>query len=257
MAGFGFAGFQLGHFQRQAGLGDGGAALLRQLRPGVGAFMAFGAGERGFEQALRQLHGLRQRARRGRGQAGDLLQREAGHAPFVFGGDFLRVGQVEPGLRLAAVGDGGVAHFKVLARRFQLLAHGGLEGARQLQAVVRGQHVEIRLRQARDQLLGGGLPLHFGQRHLALALRGGDAVGRAVQRLAGVEVETALGETAGVVDGAQVHIQMRARNVAAQPRLRQQPRARLPRPGARRLQLRLGGLQGGVVLARGIVQGHE
>ena len=122
---------------------------------------------------------------------------------------------------------------------------------------MRGQHVEIRLRQARDQLLGGSLPLHFGQRHLALALRGGDAVGRAVQRLAGVEVETALGETAGVVDGAQVHIQMRARDVAAQPRLRQQPRARLPRPGARRLQLRLGGLQGGVVLARGIVQGHE
>jgi hypothetical protein len=96
----------------------------------------------------------------------------------LLGGNFLRQHQVEAGLRLARVGDGGGADLEVALGGGQLLGHGGLLGLHEGQRVLRGQHIEIGLRGAHDQVLLGRVQLGLGDVDRQLGL----LVGR---RLAG------------------------------------------------------------------------
>ena len=93
-------------------------------------------------------------------------------AQVVLGGDLLRQHQVEARLRLARVGDGGGADLEVALGRGQLLGRSPpCARASKAERVLRGQHVEVGLRHADDQVLAGGRQLVFGQVALALALR--------------------------------------------------------------------------------------
>jgi hypothetical protein len=66
-------------------------------------------------------------------------------------------GQVEAGLRFARVGDGGGADLEIALGRGQLLGMAALL-ALGGQRVLRGQHVEVGLGHAHDQVLLGGSP---------------------------------------------------------------------------------------------------
>jgi hypothetical protein len=96
-------GFQPGDVQRHARLHHAGMLLGGLGDPGVHV------GRLG----RRQHDGLGQRQRVDAGLAHQLLQRQGLDAQVVLAGDLLRAGQVEPRLRLAAVGDGGVPTSKL------------------------------------------------------------------------------------------------------------------------------------------------
>jgi len=71
--------------------------------------------------------------------------------------------EVGAGLRLARVGDRGVADLEVALGRGQLLGDGLAVALHRLQGVGRGQHVEVGLRHAHDQVLVGLCELRLGQ----------------------------------------------------------------------------------------------
>ena len=134
-------------------------------------------------------HQRRQGQRQGQGAglgtclAGQLVKGQALDAQIVLGGNFLRGGQVEAGLRLPAVGDGGGAHFKIALGRGQLLAHRLFLGLDEGHVVLRGQHIKVSLGDPHNQVLLGRGQLGIGQVNLFEALGIGDLVGRAVQGL--------------------------------------------------------------------------
>ena len=177
VAGFGLAGFQLGHVQRQAGLAHQGLLVFGLLHPRGDA----GGLQRG------QLHRLGQGLGLQRAFAYQLLQRQAFDLQVVGCGNLLRIHQIMAGLGLAGVGDGGGANIEVALGKFQLFLHGALLGLHGGQRVLGGQHIKVALAHAHQQVLRGGVQLGAGQLHIALALAVGDGVGRAEQRLAGLD----------------------------------------------------------------------
>ncbi len=87
--------------------------------------------------------------------ADELVQRDLGHQQVVLRGDLLRVRQVGARLGFAGVGDGGVADLEVALGRCQLFGDRLAVALHRLQRVGRGQHVEVGLRHAHDQVLVG------------------------------------------------------------------------------------------------------
>ncbi|MNQ06806.1 hypothetical protein D3C85_195720 [compost metagenome] len=223
--------------------------LVGLRHPGVDV-----GGLRGRQHDRRgQRHGHAARA------ADQLVEHHLLDLQVVLGGDLLGNHEVVAGLGLARVGDGGSADLEVALGRGQLLGHGHLLRAHQGQAVLAGEHVEVGLAHAHDEvLLGDGEHRlrHFG---LALALLVGGPVGGAVQRLRGVDAhvlrgEVARGAAAAAGAGQGVDVQVAAVHARGEPDGRQD--AGLGLRGARQVGLVLGprALVGGVEAARGIVE---
>jgi hypothetical protein len=124
-----------------------------------------------------QAHRRRQRFGLHVAAAHQLVQRDALGAQVVLGGQFLRGRNVEAGLGLARVGDGRGAHLEVALRRRQLFADAGAVGTCCRQGVLRGQHVEVGLRDLDDQVLLGRLQVGLRDLELTLGLVDRHAVG--------------------------------------------------------------------------------
>ena len=118
----------------------------------------------------------------GGGPADQLGEEGAPHLEVVLERDLLRAGQVQARLRLLLVGDGRGADLEVAARRSELLADRLLLRPHHREAVLGGQHVEVGLRHAQDQVLAGLGELGLGDLHRQLGLAHHLAVGRPVHR---------------------------------------------------------------------------
>jgi hypothetical protein len=155
-----------------------------------------------------QHHRRGQRQRRAAGAPDQLVERDLLDLQVVLGRDLLRDHQVVAGLRLARVGDGGGADFEVALGEGELLGHRGLLRAHQRQRVLLGQHVEVALAHAHDQVLLGRGEHGLRDFGLALALLVGGPGGGPVERLRGVDADALRVEVA------------RAPSPAARPRSR-------------------------------------
>ncbi len=173
MAGLRLLGFKLGHVQRDLGLLNHRVGGLRLRHPGIHVI----GHQRRQAQGLGQYFGLCI------GLAHQLIQRQFLDAQVIVGGDFLGRAEVKTGLRLAGVGDGGGAHFKIAFGGGQLLSHGRLLRLDEVQTVLRAQDVEVGLADANNQVLVGGQELCLGQIHLQHALLIRRLVGWSVERL--------------------------------------------------------------------------
>jgi hypothetical protein len=114
-------------------------------------------------------------------------------------------GQVEAGLRFARVGDGGGADLEIALGRGQLLGDTALLKRLGAQRVLRGQHVEIGLRHAHDQVLLGGFEVGLGhvQRPPGLLQRG--AVAAVEQRVPALHADRGIAVAdAGTGDGVDL-----------------------------------------------------
>ena len=112
-----------------------------------------------------------------------MVERNLLDAQVVVGGDLLGHHEVVLGLRIARVGDGCGADFKVALGRCQLFGHRRLLRLDEGQVVLRRQHIEVGLADAHDQVLVGAGQLGLGQVHLLDALLVAGPVGGTVQRL--------------------------------------------------------------------------
>ena len=115
--------------------------------------------------------------------ADDQLQRTLFDFQIVLGCNLLCAGQVVARLGFMRVGDGGGADLEITLGLFQLFGNGGFLRADQGQTVLRGQHIEIGLCHARDQVLRRLREHRFGLCHLELGLLVGGPVLRPVDRL--------------------------------------------------------------------------
>ena len=189
------------------------------------------------------------------GPAHQLVQRELLDAQVVFGSDLLGHHQIEAGLRFARVGHGGGADFEVALGRRELLGHGGFLGAHKGQRVGGGEHVEVGLCGAHDQVLLGQGERGLGHVHRQQGLVVGELVDGAVQRLAGRERDVLA--VAAWCPVPAVDLASRPAGGRAQAHFGQQ--AGLGLVGAEEvgLVLRARRQEGGVKAASGFVQLHQ
>ena len=116
-----------------------------------------------------------------------MIKGDLAHPQIVFGGYLLGGDQVKPGLGFAGVGDGRGADFKIAFGKGQLLVDRFLLRPHKCQRVLRGQHVEVRLAGANDQVLRRRFELCPGQINLLESLFITGPVAGPVQRLAGAQ----------------------------------------------------------------------
>jgi hypothetical protein len=119
-----------------------------------------------------------------------LFQRQKLDAQIILGRDLLGAHQVKTRLRLARIGDGGSANFKIALGKGQLLIHGRLLRPHGGKRVLRRQHVEIGLTHAHQQILRGAIELYPRQIDAALALLVGNGIGRTKQGLRSADGQT-------------------------------------------------------------------
>ena len=166
-------------------------------------------------QGQRQAHGQGRSIR----LAHELVQGQLFDLQVIATGNFLGNHQVKAGLRLACVGDGGGADFKIPLGGRQLLRNSCLLRQHKGQAVLRRQHIKITGAHFNNQILFSGQQLLFNHRDLPPALVKGDLVDGTIERPGGAQggtlgvVKTLLGLGQGVVDGAQRRIRTHADGV--------------------------------------------
>ena len=100
-----------------------------------------------------QRDGHGQRLGRNAAAPHQLVQRYAFGAQVVFSGQLLRSGEVKTRLCFAGIGDGGRTDFKVALGGRQLFRDGLFTGQCRAIGVLRGQHIEVGLRQTNDEVL--------------------------------------------------------------------------------------------------------
>ena len=197
------------------------AAAQRLLHPrpdvrGLGRHQAHRAGQPGQRPGI---------------LAGDRRQRPVLHLQVVKTRHLLRVGQVEAGLRVVGVGDGGGADHEVALGLGQLLGDRALLGADELQVGLRQQHVEVALRHPQHQVLCRSVELNLARQRLQLALLVDLAVDRPEQRLGQLHPEPARAEVAlpaGKERGpGKLRVEIVVVQVGVGAQLRQQPGATL------------------------------
>ena len=113
-------------------------------------------------------HGHRLRVQTG--AANDALERQAFDVEVVLGREFLRCGEVETGLRLARVSDGGGADLEIALGRCELLGDRLFPGLYRSERVGGCQHIEIGLGNPNDQVLLDRQQLRSRQLDAALGL---------------------------------------------------------------------------------------
>ena len=206
-------------------------------------------------QRRRQHDRRSQRRRRAARSPDQLVEHDLLHLQVVLGSDLLRDDQVVAGLRFARVGDGRGADFEVALGRCELLGDGHLLRPHQRQAVLAGQHVEIRLAHAHDQvLIGGG---EHGLRDIGLpqALFVGGPVGRPVDRLRCVDanvLRVVVASHRALRAGQHVDAEIGAACPCRQPHRRQDAGLGLCRARQAGVVLRTCTLVGCVVAACGV-----
>ncbi len=189
------------------------------------------------------------------GRAGQRVQRDLAHPQVVLGGNFLGQHQVKPGLRLAAVGDGGGADLEIAFGKGQLLVGGGFLGPHKQQAVLRGQHVKVGLADAHQQVLLGHLQLRLGRVHALQALAVQRHVGGPVQRLRHAHAGAAAGVLAvATLAIGEAHFLVHPRDAGGQVGAGQHVGLGLRGTEQVGVVLRLGAEVGGVVGAGRFVQ---
>lgn len=120
--------------------------------------------------------------------ADDHAQHVALDLEIVLARQFLRADQIETRLRFMGIGDRRSTDLEIPLRLLQLLRDGLLAGAHRRQILLRVQHVEIRLRDAQDQILRGLRENRLGLRDLPFGLPILDDVLPAEQRLGQADV---------------------------------------------------------------------
>ena len=244
VAGLGFLGFQLGNIQRHLGL-----ANLRLLGESL---IDPGLHVRRHQRC--QLDGLGQRQRLNAHAADQLVQRHLLDLQVVLRSHFLGRGQIKTGLGFTRISNRGGAHFKVALGKLELLGNGFFLRGGHGQAVLRGQHIEIGLRDTNQQVLLRRSELGLSDIQTALALFVGNLVGRAVQGLLGADLQVLLAAVhaarqGGIGVGA-VELHMRAIGPGLQAHAGQQPGSGLVGPALRSPGIGLLGLPLGVKAAR-------
>ena len=245
VAGAGLLRLQLGDIERHGGLAHGRLLFLRFLHPFTYVARCIGG----------QLYGLGQGQGGGAGAAHELVERQAFDVQVVFGGDFLRHDDVVACLGFALVRDGAGAHLEIALGCGELLLHRGLLRAHEGQRVLRGQHVEIALAHAHQQVLCRGVKLCLGHVDAALSLLIANAVGRPVQGLRSRQRDVAVRR--GEIDLGTADLGARRGHTRRQARAGQQARTRLVGAAGGRIQLGPGGLPGGVVATGLLHQGQQ
>ena len=245
VAGFGLLGFQPRDVERNGGLAHAGLLVAGGVHPGRHV-VRLHAG---------QLHGQGQRLGLAAVHAHQLVQRQALDAQVVLCGDLLGHDQVVARLGFTGVGHGGRADFEVALGRGQLLGHGCLLRPHEGQRVLRGQHVEVGLAHAHQQILRGGIELGLRHIHPALALLIGDAVGRAEEWLRGLHAQGLL--RAGVAHRRAAQFHIGAAQARGERRAGQQAGTGLVGAASRSIELRPCRLPGGVVRAGRFHQFHQ
>ena len=115
--------------------------------------------------------------------ADDLLQRAHRDLERVLARDLLGDREVVARLRLVRVGDGRGPDLEVALRLRELLGDRDLVGADEVEVVLRGEHLEVGLRHAHDEVLRRLPELGLGLQHLELRLLVLDDVLPAEERL--------------------------------------------------------------------------
>ena len=244
VTGLGFAGFQFGNIQGQLGLAQLRLAGQRLVDPGL-HIVRFHLGQGHGRCQWRGLYAY---------AAHQLVQCHTFDLQVVLRSNFLCGDQIEAGLGFARIGDGGRADLEIALGHFQLGADGLLLRLGNLHAVLRGQHIEIGLRDTYDQVLCRSVKLGLGHVHAALSLFVSDLVGRTVQRLLGADLYVLLRvvEAAGHAGYGHggVDVDMGAIGTGRQADTGQQAGQRLVRTAGGGAGVGLLSLPGGVIAAR-------
>ncbi len=238
-------GLEAGDVEREARAAQLRVGVLGQPGPVVDA----------RRRGRRQDGGLGQRPGLHAGTADELVERDAAHAQVVVGLDLARAGEVEAGLRLAGVGDGGRADFEGAAGGRELFGDRAQRGLRGGQRLDGDQHVDVGLRETHGEVLLGQHEVGTGNLERAPGLREAGRAGAVEQRVARAQRaggDLAVAAAAGGAGGGLLALSVGTLGLQGQRRAQRGGGLGLAVLGG--LGLRARGEQGGVVGACGVEQ---